>query len=68
MNYDLHLARKYLRIFVCRHYLFRGAIIFLRATLKENSGPRETDIIWEYVISRLVEAIVFISFEQFTLF
>ena len=30
------MARKYVQIFVCRHYLFQDANSFLRAKLKEN--------------------------------
>ena len=38
-----HLARKYARIFVCGHYLFREANSFPRAKLEENCELRGTD-------------------------
>ena len=38
-----HLARKYARIFVRGHYLFRVANSFLRAKLKEDCELRGTD-------------------------
>ena len=37
------MARKYARIFVRRHYLFREANSFLRAKLEENCELRGTD-------------------------
>ena len=42
-NHSLHLARKYARIFVRVHYLFREANSFPRAKLEENWELRETD-------------------------
>ena len=38
-----HLARKYARIFVRGHYLFREANSFPRASLSENYELRATD-------------------------
>ena len=43
INNSRHLARKYARIFVRGHYLFREANSFPRAKLEENCEPRETD-------------------------
>ena len=42
-NNSLHLARKYVRIFVRGHYLFREANCFPRAKLEENCELRGTD-------------------------
>ena len=43
INNSRHLARKYARIFVRGHYLFREANSFPRTKLEENCGLRETD-------------------------
>ena len=43
MNNSLHLARKYVRIFVLGHYLFREAHNFPRAKLEENCELRGKD-------------------------
>ena len=43
INNSLHLARKYARIFVRGHYLFREANSFPRAQLEENCELRGTD-------------------------
>ena len=43
INNSLHLARKYARIFVRGHYLFREANSFPRANLEENCELRGTD-------------------------
>ena len=43
INSSLHLARKYPRIFVRGHYLFREANSFPRAKLEENCELRGTD-------------------------
>ena len=40
MNNSLHLARKYARIFVRGHYLFREGNSFPRAKLEENCELR----------------------------
>ena len=43
INNSLHLVRKYTRILVRGHYLFREANSFPRAQLEENCELRETD-------------------------
>ena len=43
INNSLHLARKYARIFIRGHYLFREANSFPRAKLEENCELRGTD-------------------------
>ena len=43
INNSLHLARKYARIFVRGHYLFREANSFPRAQLEEKCELRGTD-------------------------
>ena len=43
INNNLYLARKYARIFVRGHYLFREANSFARAKLEENCELRGTD-------------------------
>ena len=43
INNSLYLARKYARIFVPGHYLFREANSFPRAKLEENCEIRGTD-------------------------
>ena len=43
INHSLHLARKYARIFVRGHYLFREANSFPRAKLEENCELQGTD-------------------------
>ena len=43
INNSRHLARKYARIFVRGHYLFREANSFPRAMLEENYELRGTD-------------------------
>ena len=43
MNNSRHLARKYARIFVRGHYLFREAKSIPRAKLEENCEVRGTD-------------------------
>ena len=43
INNSRHLARKYARIFVRGHYLFREANSFPRAKLEENCKLRGTD-------------------------
>ena len=43
INNGRHLARKYARIFVRGHYLFREANSFPRAKLEENCELRGTD-------------------------
>ena len=43
INNSRHLGRKYARIFVCEHYLFREANSFPQATLFENCSLLVTD-------------------------
>ena len=43
INNSRHLVRKYARIFVRGHYLFREANSFLRAKFEENCELRGTD-------------------------
>ena len=43
INNSRHLARKYARIFVRGHYLFREANSFPRAKLEENCELQGTD-------------------------
>ena len=43
INNSLHLTRKYARIFVRGHYLYREANSFPRAKLEENCELRGTD-------------------------
>ena len=43
INNSRHLARKYARIFVRGHYLFREANSFPRTKLEENCELRGTD-------------------------
>ena len=45
INNSRHLARKYARIFVRGHYLFREANSFPRAKLEENCELPGTDIV-----------------------
>ena len=45
INNSLHLARKYARIFVRGHYLFREANSFPRVELEENCELREADYV-----------------------
>ena len=43
INNSRHWARKYIRIFIRGHYVFREANSFLRAKLEENCELRGTD-------------------------
>ena len=60
INNSLHLARKYRRIFVRGHYLFREANSFPRALMEENCELCGTDNIQgqisEQIFSRQMEA------------
>ena len=49
INNSRHLARKYARIFVRGHYLFREANSFPRAKLEENCELRGTDNVQEQI-------------------
>ena len=55
-NNNRHLARKYARIFVCGHYLFREANIFQRAKLDENCKRRGADNFQEQISMHIFEA------------
>ena len=58
------MARKYARIFVRGHYLFREANSFPRAKLEENCELRGTDNVQgqisEHIFTAKLKAIVFI--------
>ena len=49
INNSRHLARKYARIFVRGHYLFREANSFPRTKLEENCELRGTDNVQEQI-------------------
>ena len=69
INNSLHLARKYARIFVRRHYLFRESNSFPRAQLEENCELRVTDNVqgqYPSIFSPQMEAIVFIILQIFS--
>ena len=53
---SLHLARKYARIFVRGHYLFREANSFPRAKLEENCKLRGTDNVQGQISVHIFEA------------
>ena len=59
----LHLARKYARIFVRGHYLFREANSFPRAQLEEQIMSKDK---YPSIFSPQMEAIVFLSFKSFS--
>ena len=63
INNSRHLARKYARIFVRGHYLFREANSFPRAKLEENCELRNADIMskdkYPSIFSPQMEAIIF---------
>ena len=56
INNSLHLARKYVRIFVRGHYLFREANSFPRAKLEENCELRGTDNVQGQISVHIFEA------------
>ena len=56
INNSLHLARKYARIFVRGHYLFREANSFPRAKLEENCELRGTDNVQGQISVHIFEA------------
>ena len=64
INNNRHLARKHVRIFVRRHYLFREANSFSRAKLEENCQLRGIDNV-QGIFSPEMEAIVFIILQIF---
>ena len=53
INNSLHLARKYARIFVRGHYLFREGNSFPRAKLEENCELRGTDTAQEQISEQI---------------
>ena len=69
INNSLHLARKYARIFVRGHYLFREANSFLRAKLEENCELRGTDNVQGQISVHIFEAkwmlLCLLSFKYF---
>ena len=71
INNSLHLARKYARIFVRGHYLFREANSFPRAKLEENCELRGTDNVQGQISVHIFEAkwmlLCLLSFKYFLL-
>ena len=69
INNTLHLARKYARIFVREHYLFREANSFPRAKLEENCELRGTDNVQGQISVHIFEAkwmlLYLLSFKYF---
>ena len=70
INNSLHLARKYARIFVRGHYLFREANSFPRATLEENCELRGTDNVQgqisEHIFKAKLRLLCLLSFKYFS--
>ena len=70
INNRLHLARKYARIFVRGHYLFREANSFPRAKLEENCELRGTDNvegqISEHIFKAKLRLLCLLSFKHFS--
>ena len=68
-NNSRHLARKYARIFVRGHYLFREANSFPRAKLEENCELRGTDNVQGQISVHIFEAkwmlLCLLSFKYF---
>ena len=56
INNSLHLARKYARIFVRGHYLFRESNSFPRAKLEENCELRGTDNVQGQISEHIFKA------------
>ena len=69
INNSLHLVRKYARIFVRGHYLFREANSFPRAKLEENCELRGTDNVQGEISVHIFEAkwmlLCLLSFKYF---
>ena len=69
INNSLHLARKYARIFVRGHNLFREANSFPRAKLEENCELRGTDNVQGQISVYIFEAkwmlLCLLSFKYF---
>ena len=61
INNSLHLARKYARIFVRGHYLFREANSFPRAQLEEKCELRGTDNVQGQISELIIQQIVTLS-------
>ena len=70
INNSLHLARKYARIFVRGHYLFREANSFPRAKLEENCELRGTDNVQgqisEHIFKAKLRLLCLLSFKYFS--
>ena len=70
INNSLHLARKYPRIFVRGHYLFREANSFPRAKLEENCELRGTDNVQgqisEHIFKAKLRLLCLLSFNSFS--
>ena len=70
INNSLHLARKYARIFVRGHYLFREANSFPRAKLEENCELRGTDTVQgqisEHIFKAKLRLLCLLSFKYFS--
>ena len=70
INNSLHLARKYARIFVRGHYLFREANSFPRAKLEENCELRGTDNVQgqisELIFKAKLRLLCLLSFKYFS--
>ena len=68
INNNLHLAQKYERIFVRRHYLFKGVNSFPREKLEENCELRVADNVQGQISVHIflsqMEAIVFIILQK----
>ena len=71
INNSLHLARKYARIFVRGHYLFREVNSFPRAKLEENCELRGTDDVQgqisEHIFKAKLRLLCLLSFKYFSL-
>ena len=69
INNSLHLARKYARIFVSGHYLFREPNSFPRAKLEENCELRGTDNVQgqisEHIFAYYWRLLSLLSFKSF---
>ena len=70
INNSHHLARKYARIFVRGHYLFREANSFARAKLEEDCELRRTDNVQGQISKHIFKAkwrlLCLLSFKYFS--
>ena len=70
INNSFHLSRKYARIFVRGHYLFREANCFLRAKLEENCEIRGADNVQGQISEHIFKAkwrlLFLLSFKYFS--